>query len=189
MDWDAEADGRLAGLMRSAQDGDAAAYAELLRRAAPILRNAVRRQMPFLPVQDVEDIVQEVLLSLHAVRATYDPGRPFRPWLLAILRHRIADNARRHARRAAHEVKVERLPETISHASTNREEDGYGDPDALRRAIRHLPKGQREAIEMVKLRELSLKEAAERTGMSVGALKVAVHRAIKSLRQALVREA
>lgn len=51
-----------------------------------------------------------------------------------------------------------------------------------------LPPGQCEAVEMLKLRELSLKEAADTTGMSIGALKVAVHRAIKALRRVLAVE-
>jgi RNA polymerase sigma-70 factor (ECF subfamily) len=48
-----------------------------------------------------------------------------------------------------------------------------------------LPPGQRQAVELLKLRELSLKEASALTGMSIGALKVATHRAIASLRRTL----
>lgn len=48
-----------------------------------------------------------------------------------------------------------------------------------------LPTGQRQAIELVKLREMSLKEAAAVSGKSVGALKLAVHRGIGALRKAL----
>ena len=60
--------------------------------------------------------------------------------------------------------------------------------EALRRAIQDLPPGQRDAIEMLKLREMSLKEAAAASGTSVGALKVSVHRAIATLRKALTKE-
>ena len=87
--------------MGAAQDGDAAAYATLLGELLPLLRIAVRRQRPYLQAADIEDIVQEALISLHAVRATYDPARPFLPWLGAIVRHRMADGARKYARRAA----------------------------------------------------------------------------------------
>ena len=48
-----------------------------------------------------------------------------------------------------------------------------------------LRQGQRVAVELLKLRELSLKEAAQVSGMSISALKVSVHRAIKSLRVSL----
>jgi RNA polymerase sigma factor (sigma-70 family) len=64
----------------------------------------------------------------------------------------------------------------------------YRDPEALRRAIRELPPGQRQAIEMLKLNDMSLKEAAAASGMSVSALKVSVHRAMASLRKTLTRE-
>lgn len=185
MNGNEQAERRLSRLMRAAQDGDAPAYAALLREVAPLLRNAVRGRGRSLQPPDVEDLVQDVLLSLHAVRATYDPDRPFLPWLFGIMRNRMADRARRHARRAAHEVAVERLPETLSDEAANMEH-GYRDPQALRQAIAALPRGQREAVEMLRLRELSLKEAAAASGTSVAALKVAVHRAVRALRKLLV---
>jgi len=176
----------LSSLMRVAQDGDKAAYCELLRQVTPLLRAAVRRKRHFLQPQDIEDLVQDILLSLHQVRATYDPARPFVPWLMAIAHNRIVDGGRRHLRRAANEVAVDEYPETFDPAATNHVGEGYGDPQALRQAIAKLPQGQRQAIEMLKLRELSLKEAAAETGMSISALKVSVHRAMKSLRVALL---
>jgi RNA polymerase sigma-70 factor (ECF subfamily) len=180
-------DQALATLMRRAQDGDKAAYASLLRAVAPIVRQAVRRRLRWLQPADVEDLVQDILLSLHAVRATYDPTRPFRPWLFGIVQNRTADGARRLARRFAREVTVDEWPETFSASETNREET-YGDPEALRHAITMLPRGQREALEMLKLRELTLKEAAAQSGVGIAALKVAVHRAVKTLRRALATE-
>ncbi len=176
---------RLASLMRFAQDGNAPAYVELLQEVAPLLRRAVRHQRRFLQPQDVEDLVQDVLLSLHAVRATYDPARPFLPWLMAIARNRMVDGVRRYARLAANEVAVEEVPETFSPDGPNI----YGEREALRRAVSALPPGQRQAIEMLKLRELSLKEAAAASGMTIAALKVAVHRGMKALRKALRAEA
>jgi RNA polymerase sigma-70 factor (ECF subfamily) len=170
--------------MRAAQDGDNAAYATLLRELLPQLRQAVRQRRSFLQPQDIEDLVQDILLSLHAVRATYDPSRPFRPWLSAIVHNRMVDGARRYARRAQNEVAVGELPETFSPAPSNMT-TSYRDPEALRQAVQLLPRGQREAIEMLKLRELSLKEASAATGTSVGALKVAAHRGMLALRKAL----
>jgi len=180
---------RLEDLMRAAQDGDSAAYLRLLETIAPLLRRAVRQRRKFLQPSDVEDLVQDILLSLHSVRATYDPARPFLPWLMTIAHNRMADGSRRQMRRAANEVSVAEYPETFCDDSTNNREAGYGDPAALRRAIGRLPHGQRRAIEMLKLREMSLKEAAAATGMSVAALKVAVHRGMHSLRRALSFEA
>jgi DNA-directed RNA polymerase specialized sigma24 family protein len=108
-----EQDERLAALMRSAQDGDRSAYAALLSEVAALARQIVRRRFAFLQPQEVEDLVQDVLLSVHAARSTYDPERPFLPWLAALARNRIADGARRYARRTANEVVSERLPETF----------------------------------------------------------------------------
>ena len=181
-------DEALTTLMRAAQAGDAQAYVRLLKEITPRLRQIVRAQHRFLKIEDVEDLVQDILLSLHAVRATYDPRRPFMPWLMAITRHRLADAARRYTRRTAHELQAENLPVTFSYDGANIDTDGYRDPEALRQAIRDLPPGQRDAVELLKLREMSLKEAAAASGTSIGALKVSVHRAIATLRKALMKE-
>ena len=179
---------RLAALMRSAQGGDADAYAALMRDLAVRVRRIVRHRRAFLGQADVEDLVQDVLLSVHAVRATYDATRPFLPWLLAITRNRLADAARRYARYGAHEIVVEDLDVTFFDQSTNTMKTTYGDPEALTEAIADLPAGQRSAIELLKLREMSLKEAAAASGTSVGALKVATHRAMDALRRKLKKE-
>ena len=179
---------RLNLLMRSAQDGDGAAYVQLLREITPLLRNVIRRQRRFLQPQDIEDLVQDVLLSVHSVRATYDPERLFLPWLLGITHNRLAYVARRYFRRAANEDLVETLPEAFPDESAGQNTEVYGDPNALKQAIERLAPGEREAIEMLKLREMSLKEASAASGKSIGALKISVHRAVASLRKALRNE-
>jgi RNA polymerase sigma-70 factor (ECF subfamily) len=181
----AEQERRLATLMRAAQTGDQPAYTALLYALVPFVKAVVRRRFGSLQPQDVDDLVQDILLSLHAARATYDPARPFLPWLMAVARNRMADGARRHARRAAHEVTTEHTLETFPAEDTNMSTNGYSDAEALAQALTNLPQSQRQAIELMKLRELSLKEAAAATGTSVGALKVAVHRGVSALRKAL----
>ncbi|OIQ91073.1 ECF RNA polymerase sigma factor RpoE [mine drainage metagenome] len=172
-------------LMAAAQSGDQASYARLLRDITPLLRRVGRRKWPMAADADLEDIVQDVLLSLHSVRQTYDPARPFLPWLLTILHHRLVDGIRRRTRQNAHETAVDRFEETFSEIAANIPEEPIGGHDALHKAIASLPGGQRRAVELLKLKELSLKEAALQTGMSVSALKVATHRALKALRVAL----
>jgi RNA polymerase sigma factor (sigma-70 family) len=174
---------QLGRLMGAAQQGDAAAYRELLRSVTPRIRRLVFRQGAFSAAEDAEDVVQDILLSLHAVRRTYDPRRPFMPWLLAIARNRLADAARRYRRTGAREVLVDNPDVTFADPAANRREDD--DLEALNQALRSLPAGQRRAIELLKLEGFSLREAAGMTGMSIGALKVATHRAIAALRKAL----
>jgi RNA polymerase sigma factor (sigma-70 family) len=178
----------LSDLMRSAQDGDANAYGRLLREITPLLGVAIRRSRPYLQAQDVDDLLQTILLAIHAVRATYDPARPFLPWLTAIARNQIAEGGRKYFRQAGRE---EALPETFSDTEANIEAnaDSFGDPQALQQAIAALPAAQQRAIELLKLKEMSLKEAAVATGMSIAALKTATHRAMRALRKALMSEA
>jgi RNA polymerase sigma-70 factor (ECF subfamily) len=178
-------DERFGALMRAAQAGDGGAYRELLEAITPRVRQLVRRRRGFAGLEAVEDIVQDVLLSVHAVRATYDADRPFVPWLLAIVRHRLADHARQHFRRAAHEVAADDAGVTFEDVAANLRSEESADAEALAGAIRALPAGQRQAIELLKIKEMSLKEASVASGLSVGALKVATHRAMTSLRRAL----
>jgi RNA polymerase sigma-70 factor (ECF subfamily) len=175
----------LGQLMRAAQQGDSTAYVELLRAVTPKIRQIVQRQRGFAGREEVEDIVQEILLSVHQVRATYDSSRPFIPWLLAIVRNRLADGARRFSRTVGREVPMDESDVTFWERPANLEDGEPDDADTLRKAVRALPEGQRRAIELLKLKELSLKEAASITGSSESALKVATHRALATLRKKL----
>ena len=75
--------------MAHAQGGDRAAYRRLLEEIAPYVRALAVRRLPNR--SDVEDAVQDVLMTVHAIRQTYDPARPFGPWLVAIADRRIID--------------------------------------------------------------------------------------------------
>lgn len=173
-------------LMVLAQAGNEAAYADLLGQVAAIARAAIRNRVRTLQATDVEDVVQDVLMALHMVRVTYDPERPFLPWLMTILQSRLVDRLRKMHRIASNETTVD-APLELPHVGRDDWNAGeYGDAEHLRREIKGLPATQRRAIEMLKLRELSLKEASAESGLSTTNLKVLVHRAIKTLRSRLV---
>lgn len=167
-------------LMRAAQDGDAAAYVKLLREIAPFVRALARRR--FRDEDEIEDVVQDVLLSLHRVRHSYDPGRPFTPWLAAIAGRRSVDALRRKLRVAQHETAAGEDYETFADPASNKELDAGETAQLVASLVESLPAGQREALDLVKLKEMSLAEASAVSGQSVGGLKVSVHRAIKTLR-------
>ena len=171
--------------MARAQGGDRDAYRRLLEDVAPYLRSIAARHLR--NSWDIEDVVQEVLLTVHAVRHTYDPARPFGPWLVAIANRRAVDALRRQGRSRAREVVLETEHETFAVPQANLAE-AASDGRVLRDAVAQLPPGQRDAIRMLKLKEMSLKEAAAVSGMTVAALKVATHRALKSLRKVLARQ-
>jgi RNA polymerase sigma-70 factor (ECF subfamily) len=170
-------------LMAKAQDGDREAFLRLLQEIVPYLRKLARRQLQ--TVEDVEDAVQDTLLTIHAIRQSYDPRRPFGPWLVAIASRRIIDRARRRTVLLAREVAIEPEHETFSVADANFHERAW-ERRRLRKAVESLPLAQRQAITLLRLRELSLKEAALESGRSVAALKVAAHRALKALRGILI---
>lgn len=179
---------RLRDLMRSAQDGDRGAYEALLRACVPRIRRRLLRKG--LDLDLVDDVIQDVLLTIHRARQTYDPSRPFAVWLAMITDRRAIDAVRRHKRRAMHEVSCPDAYET--HA------DESGDPqvfvstnaiDRIRAGVSELPDAQRDAVERLSLRQQSLPDAARESGRSVGSLKVNLHRGLKALRALLNSEA
>lgn len=175
---------RWSGMMAAAQAGDARAYAELLRECLPLLRAICRARLR--DVSDAEDAVQETLLTIHRARGSYNAARPFRPWLVAIAERRSIDRLRARGRRAGREVPMDAAGEVASREPGAEAELGARQAaDMLRGAIRDLPAAQRTALGLTKIEDLSLAEASHRSGMTVGALKVATHRAVHALRRRL----
>ena len=171
-----------AGLMARAQAGDRDAYRALLIAITPFVRAMASRALR--ERADAEDAVQDVLVTVHRIRHTYDPARPFRPWLAGITRHRLLDRLRAKGRRAVWEVAWEPVHETFAADAANTIEQTWDAP-ALHTAMASLPAGQRQAIELTKLREMSVREASAASGMTEGAIKVAVHRGLVRLRKLL----
>ena len=168
-------------LMARAQGGDGTAYRRLLEGVTPFLRSLAARR--HRDANEQEDAVQDVLLTVHAIRHTYDPARPFGPWLVAIANRRFIDRLRRQGRIRAREAALTAEHEASSAPQANTE--AISDQHHLEGAIDNLPPVQRQAIRLLKLSEMSLKEAATTSGMSVASLKVATHRALKNLRKML----
>lgn len=178
-------DRALAILMQRAQGGSEGAYAQLLQELPPIIGRMIRRQIAAASASDREDLLQEVLLSIHAARACYDSARPFMPWLKAIVVNKAIDFLRRHRRHAAGQILTDEMAAGIADDTASEIATRCDTINVLRKAIRNLPPAQRSAIELLKLREMSLREAAATTGMSVSALKASVHRAVRTLRVSL----
>lgn len=170
--------------MAAALGGDRGAYERLLKEIVPLLRALARRHCG--NPADVEEMVQDTLLAMHRVRHTYDPARPFTPWLAAIALRRGIDGLRRRSRRARHETAAApEIYETFADPAANDELESVRAADEIVELLQRLPARQRAALEAVKLQQLSLAEAASASGQSVGALKVNVHRALKALRAAI----
>ena len=169
-------------LMAAAQQGDRVSYQVLLRDCVPHVRRIAQRSG--VRPENVDDVVQEVLLTIHRARQTYDPSRSFAAWLTAIAQRRSIDSLRQRGRQDRREVADELRYESFPDAGLTPEAswEGAGRAVQLQDAIASLPPGQREAVESLALRQLSLSEAAEATGKTKGALKVNLHRALKALR-------
>ncbi len=164
--------------MAAAQDGDAAAYAALLNEIVPALRVFV--DLRLRDASATEDVVQNVLLSLHRARHTYEPSRPFGPWLRTIARNAVVDAFRARGKQAEREAALPDADLLADEREPSRMEAPLS--ERMERALAELPASQREAVLLIHVRELSVAEAAERVGVTVSALKVRAHRGYKALR-------
>ena len=173
-------------LLAAAQRGDAEAYRRFLHAVTPFARALARRRIA--SPETAEDVVQESLLTLHRVRHTYEPGRPVKPWLAAIVARRSIDALRKHGRTGAQEIHDAAAYETFADPQAKGMEAGDA-AKTLAGMMGSLSPGQKEALELVKLKEMSLAEASAASGQSVSALKVNIHRAIKRLRLGLSKDA
>jgi RNA polymerase sigma-70 factor, ECF subfamily len=170
------AEDRLRGLLVQGLDGDAAAYRQFLRDLAAHLRGFLRRRLQRIP-DEVEDLVQETLLAVHNQRHTYDRAQPLTAWVHAIAKYKLIDFLRR---RAGRDDLTEPLDEelevfaSVDNAAAEARRD-------VAKLLAGLPEKQRQAIVCMKLEGLSVVETAARTGMSESAVKVYVHRGLKTL--------
>lgn len=166
----------LRALFSQAAQGDAAAYRQFLGDLSARLRAFFRRRLTRFP-DEVEDLVQEALLAAHNQRHTYDPREPITPWVHAIARYKLADFLRRHARgNALNDPFDDDLD-----AFTTSDSDAAEARRDLDKLLAELPEKQRKAITYVKIEGLSVADAARLMRMSESAIKVGVHRGLKTL--------
>ena len=163
-DWEAA--------MAASLAGDAAAYRRLLEEAGRWLRRYFARR---LSPDMVDDAVQEALTALHLKRATFEPGRPFLPWLAAIARFKGVDSLRSAGRNRTEELD-EGLHGVASHESASLSGILMG------RLFDRLRRPQADAIRLVKLQGFSVREAAAMTGQSEALIKVNIHRGLAALK-------
>lgn len=177
----------LRALMREAQSGNEGAYSRLMQELQPIVCRIIRRQHGTASASDCEDLLQEVLLKVHAAKANYDSSRPFMPWLKTIVMNQTIDFMRKQQGQKALASLSDDIAAQVADDSAHTAFSRYETVSTVRKLVSKLPFCQRSAIELIKLRELSLSEATILTGMSASALKDSIHRALISLRIALPR--
>lgn len=166
----------LTALFRSGIAGDTASYGGFLQAVSALLRRTVGRK---LPADDVEDVVQEILLSVHKARHTYDGGRPLIPWLSAIGQFRINDYLRKAYSGARWErVDIDALSETPADVTESAIES-----ESVDELLQHVPEREKSILKMMHAEGYTAKETGRRLGMSESAVKVAAHRAIKKIRE------
>jgi RNA polymerase sigma-70 factor (ECF subfamily) len=167
-----EAEAQYRDWMLAGLAGDAAAYRRLLAALSGHLRSFFARRVG---PDAAEDLVQETLIAIHTRRETYDPGLPLTAWVYGIARYKLIDGYRREKRRPT--VPLDEAPELFAHD----EVESAGARRDVEKLLAKLPAARRALVKAIKLDGLSVAETAARTGLSESAVKVGVHRAIKTL--------
>jgi RNA polymerase sigma-70 factor, ECF subfamily len=163
--------------MERAQQGEREAFHALFKEIGPLIARFVRRRL--FDQQEVVDVCQEALFAVYQSRHTYQPARPFEPWLFAIVRNVTAQYLRRNRLSSIWQAPINESPEVGT-------EDESGLAVEWREALNQLSPTQMEALRLTKLVGLSVAEASERAGASVGTMKVRVHRAYESLKRSIL---
>jgi RNA polymerase sigma factor (sigma-70 family) len=178
---DCERDRRLAALLKEAQLGNRDAYATFLTETAGLLRDYLGRRID--DPETVEDVLQDILITVHRIRHTYLPSRPVGPWLYAISDHRLSDANRRLRRIEKNEVAMTERTSVVIDPTSSQPSNERG--ELIRSALAGLPKRQRSVIEMLKVQNMSVREIAALTGMSESWVKVTAYRGYETLRKLL----
>jgi RNA polymerase sigma-70 factor (ECF subfamily) len=172
----------LEALMKLSLGGDQRAYASLLRETARFLRPFLSRRLN--TDAEVDDLLQEVLISIHKARHTYDSKRPYKPWVYAIAKFRLQDHLRAHyADHLRHAVELSEVENNLQDPVT-KSDMSY---ESISGEIEKLPPKQAAILQMMHQEGYTAKEVAKKTGMKESAVKVAAHRAYKILRKVLER--
>lgn len=169
----------LEDLMIAAQSGDKKAYRQVFEEITPMIKSFVAKRIN--KPEDIDEITQEILISVHKTSQTYDSSRPFKTWLFAIIKFRLSDYLRTVYRNA--ERGLDSFDEQEFHiANDDRGEQDFDDQEMLTKMLDALPQKQQDIIKMTKIDGFSIKETAEKMDMSESAVKVAVHRALEKLK-------
>jgi RNA polymerase sigma-70 factor (ECF subfamily) len=162
-------------LLEEANAGDARAYEQFLRAVTPVLRGIVRARGTGLGPAGCEDVVQEVLLAIHLKRHTWTVGAPVRPWLYAITRYKVADAFRARGRKI--DLPIEDFAdELVAEAGPDPTEAAD-----MTKMIGMLDSRSAEIVRMIGLNGASTAETGQALRMTEGAVRVALHRALKTL--------
>lgn len=165
--------------MAAAQSGNKAAYAQLL---AVVETLAQRYLVTRLAVPtDADDVIQEMLVSIHKARHTYDASKPFYPWMYAIFRYRLQDYLRRHYRLKEREAAESLVPvEDINAANP---EENAEHKELSEKLLSCLKPKQRRIVEMLYLEGNSAQEVSDEMQISVPDVRTSAHRAMKELKK------
>jgi RNA polymerase sigma factor (sigma-70 family) len=163
-------------LMRAAMAGDEAGYRAFLKAITPSIRAMARRNLARfgLGAVDGEDVVQDTLLAIHLKRQTWDQDRPIGPWIAAIARNKFIDLMRRRGR--AVQVPIEDVAASLA-AEEVAPLDGY----EVNRMLENLNEKQRTVVRSLAIEGASVRQTAERLNMTESAIRVTLHRAVKTL--------
>jgi len=171
-----------AALMKQALVGDQRAYADLLQETSRLLRPFLSKRLNF--TNEVDDLLQEILISVHKARNTYDGNRPYKPWVFAIARFRLQDHFRAHyADQLHHAADLDEMGDFL-HEDVTETAISY---ESISGEVEKLPEKQALILRMMHQEGYTAREVAEKIGMNESAVKVAAHRAYKVLRQKLER--
>ena len=127
---------------------------------------------------DVDDVLQDVLLRMHRGLDTLAEHERFTGWMFAIARNAVAEHGRTRARHPVAEPRDEASPANTDHDRAASQSLS----SCVAMFVAMLPSPYREAVTLVELEGLTIREAADMVGISVSGMKSRVQRGRAQLR-------
>lgn len=165
-------------LVRQAQQGNREAFLALYDRYLNRVFNRVKSRVP---VQDAEDVTQEVFIALVRSLGSFAHRSRFSTWLYTIVNRQIADFYRKRARTgAARSVPLEAADPAPQGAGEAHER--IDERVQIQQALQRLPEHYQEVILMRFADGLTFEEIAEQRQQSFEAAKSLYRRALEAIR-------
>jgi len=163
-----------------ANNGDKKSYETFLNNIEKMAYKYVQSHISNVHVHD--DIVQEILISIHQSRHTYNPSKNLNPWIYAIFHYRTSDHLRKAYKNKEDSIPEEEFEKIKEHYNVTKTIEST---ELIDKAFKHLNEKQRKVVIMSKIEGYTTAEIAHKMNLNINTVKVTIHRSLEKMRKVL----
>lgn len=167
-------------LFQKANNGDKKSYKSFLSHIEKMAYKYVKERIS--DIDSYDDIVQEILISIHQSRHTYNPSKNLNPWIYAIFHYRTTDHLRKIYRNKEDSIPEEDFEKIKEHFSVTKSIESN---ELINKAFKNLNEKQKKMVIMSKIEGHTAAEIAQKMNLNVNTVKVTIHRSLDKMRKVL----